>query len=178
VLCQLCLFAHSVASLHQSNPKKERTIMLRLKKQIYQKAIQHQQSVIDDYQQRIKDAMANDGNVNEEEYDNQKQSFNTQVLSEVTLLNEQLILAQQEMEELKKVETLGKLHAGKIGFGKVVKTNKRTFFVAIGVEEFDVNGEMIWGISIHSPAFKAMEGKKTGEQFIVSDTIYHILDVY
>jgi hypothetical protein len=152
--------------------------MLRLKKEIYQTAFERQESVISDYQRRIKDAMANDGNVNEEQYDNQKQGFEAQLLSEVSLLNEQLAIAVKDLEELKKAETFGTLDAGKIGFGKVVKTNKRTFFIAIGIEDFDVNGELISGISTHSLAFKAMEGKRCGDRFIVNGTIYHILDVY
>ncbi|HWA33529.1 MAG TPA: hypothetical protein VG737_05345 [Cyclobacteriaceae bacterium] len=152
--------------------------MLRLKKEIYQHAFQRQESVINDYKRRIQDAMANDGTVNEEQYDNQKQGFEAQILSEVTLLNEQLVAAEKDLEELKKTQTLGTLNSGKAGFGKVVKTNKRTFFIAIGIEDFDVNGEMISGISVHSPAFKAMEGKKSGDRFIVNGTIYHILDVY
>jgi transcription elongation GreA/GreB family factor len=152
--------------------------MLRLKKEIMLAAIASQKSIIHDYQRRIRNATYGDRNSHEAQYDNKTRTFEAEVLSEASLLIEQLRQASTDLQELGKVEKLGHANSGKASFGKVVKTNKRTFFIAVGMDDFEVNGQMISGISLHSPVYKAIEGKKQGDRFIVDGTIYHILDVY
>ncbi len=142
-----------------------------------QVALERQRNVVKDFSQRIKDATANDGNVNEEEYDNQKQAFEAQVLAEVSLLNEQLHVAERDLAELEKMRDTPVDHEGAIGYGSLVKTDKRTFFVSTGIEDFLVHGQTIAGISTHSPIYHAMRGKYAGESFMQSGIRYTIREV-
>ena len=79
------------------------TDRINFKDQILQAAKTKQEGIISDFRQRIKDAMANDGNVNEEEYDNHNQSFNASILAEVNLLNNELEFVNHELEEIRRI---------------------------------------------------------------------------
>ncbi len=147
-----------------------------LKETLLSTAISRKRAVVDDFNQRIKDAMANDGNVNEEEYDNQKQAFEAQLLFDVNLLTEQLHIAERDLGDLQKID----VKAGEndaVGFGSIVKTDQRTFFVSTGIEDFVVNGQTITGISVQSPIYHAMQGKRPGEKFTQSGISYTIREI-
>jgi hypothetical protein len=152
-------------------------IMTSLKESVIQVALERQRSVVQDFRQRIKDATANDGNVNEEEYDNQKQAFQAQVLAEVSLLNEQLQVAERDLAELEKMGSVSGDREGAVGYGNLVKTDKRTFFISTGIEDFLVQGQMISGVSTHSPIYHAMCGKHAGDTFMQSGIQYSIREV-
>ncbi len=147
-----------------------------LKETVLRTAISRKRAVVDDFNQRIKDATATDGNVNEEEYDNQKKAFEAQILSEVNLLTEQLQIAERDLADLQRID----VNAGEsdvVGFGNIVKTDQRTFFVSTGIEDFVVNGQTITGISVHSPIYHAMQGKRPGEKFTQSGISYTIREI-
>ncbi len=151
--------------------------MTSLKENVIRAAIERQRGVVNDFMQRIKDATVNDGNVNEEEYDNQKQAFEAQVHDEVTLLTDQLKIAERELADLQRIVDRPVDHQGAVGFGDVVKTDKRTFFVSTSIEDFLVQGQTISGISTHSPIFQAMRGKHIGDDFTQSGVRYTIREV-
>lgn len=146
------------------------------KKAILEAGIRKQELLVADFVQRISDAMINDGNVNEENYDTQQQTFNAGVLSEINALTHELEFAKEELRNLRKINTETIFH--EVAVGAVVRTNQRTFFVSSSLEEFRVNGHTFFGISAHSPIFKAMKGKRAGDRFEISDTEYLIGDVY
>jgi hypothetical protein len=50
-------------------------------------------------------------------------------------------------------------------YGTVVRTDKETFFISVGIEEFNVDGQPVFGISVQSPIYRVMKGKKVGEHF-------------
>ena len=65
-----------------------------------------------------------------------------------------------------------------VTLGSLVETEKGMFFIAISLGELSFNQEKIFVISAESPLAKAMNGKKTGESFVVnnlSQTIINIL---
>ena len=65
-----------------------------------------------------------------------------------------------------------------VSLGSWVETDKGKFFIAISLGELSFNQEKIFVISAESPLAKAMNGKKTGESFVVnnlSQTIINIL---
>ena len=149
-----------------------------LKKKILKAARRKHELVINDFRQRIRDAMATDGGVNEEEYDNHQLSFNAGILSEVNLLNNELEFVNQELEELKKIENYSDTIHVRVEYGAVVRTDKSTFFVSTSIEQFEVAGNPILGLSVHSPLYQAMKGKRVGETFTYKKTSYTITEIF
>jgi hypothetical protein len=151
---------------------------LLLKRQIVDAGIRKQESLINNFRQRIADVMANDGNVNEEEYDSHSQSFKSEGISEVNLLNNELRFSVEELRELKRIECTDEHHPSAVQFSAVVETDRRTFFVAVSLEEFRAGHQTIFGVSVYSPIYKAMKGKKIGSSFSYGGITYQIEDIF
>jgi hypothetical protein len=151
--------------------------MIALKKEIVDAGIKKHQIVMDDFRQRIKDIMKTDHNVNEEEYDSQVQSHKAEELTEVSLLSDQLEFAQNELDALKRIDSYFDQHSS-VEFGTVVETDKGTFFVSASIEEFEVDGKLLFGLSVQSPLYKRMRGKKVGETFTQGSTTYLIKKIF
>jgi len=147
-----------------------------MKKMILEAGLRKQSQLIKDFKTRIKEAMANDGNVNEESYDNHQQVFEAQVLAEVNLLNDELEFANHELQEMKKIDSDYKHE--QVDYGSVVQTDQRTFFVSAGIEEFPVGDKSYFGVSVKSPIYQAMKGKKVGDLFSSHQKVYRIEAIY
>ncbi|WP_020571778.1 hypothetical protein [Neolewinella persica] len=63
-----------------------------------------------------------------------------------------------------------------IQLGDVVETDKGNFFVAVPSEEFEIAGVKYRGISVESPLFQALRGKKNGEKVIVNNNSFVLLN--
>jgi transcription elongation GreA/GreB family factor len=151
--------------------------MIHFKKAVLDVGIKKHLSVINDFQERIKDMMANDGNVNEEEYDSHAQSHNAETVAEVSLLSDQLQFANHELEELRRLDSyMDRVHSS-VEFGTLVTTDKDTFFVSTSIERFFVEGKSIFGLSVQSPLYKEMKGKKVGEVFTYNNITYRIVEI-
>jgi len=150
--------------------------MSNIKKVILEAGLQKQVALITDFRTRIKDAMANEGITNEESYDNHQQTFQAEVLAEVNLLNDELEFANQELIEMKKIDSDYK-HKN-VDYGAVVQTDQRTFFVSASLEEFTAGGKQYFGISINSPIYQAMRRKKVGDRFSTHNKTYIIEAIY
>lgn len=149
-----------------------------LKRRILEAAERKHEEVISDFRQRIRDAMANDGNVNEEEYDSHQQSFKAGILAEVNLLNNELEFANRELRELKRIGSFKDTVHEHVGPGSVVRTDKYTFFVSASIERFEVDGEVILGLSTDSPLYEAMKGKRGRESFSYKQDTYVIMEIF
>ena len=68
-------------------------------------------------------------------------------------------------------------HKG-VSLGSWVETNKGKFFIAISLGEILFNQEKVFVISTESPLAKAMNGKKTGESFVVNNLTQIIKNIY
>lgn len=68
-------------------------------------------------------------------------------------------------------------HKG-VSLGSWVETNKGKFFIAISLGELSFNQEKIFVISAESPLAKAMNGKKTGESFVVNNLSQIIKNIW
>ncbi len=49
--------------------------------------------------------------------------------------------------------------------------------VSASIEEFTVEGKSVFGLSVHSPLYKEMKGKKVGERFTYNTTTYLIKEI-
>lgn len=150
--------------------------MSTLRQLVIESGLEKQQRLIADFRDRIKDAMANDGNVNEESYDNHQQTFQAEVLAEVNLLADELEFATKELIEMKKIDPDHKPVQAE--YGAIVETDVRTFFVSASLEEFMVSGRPFFGVSINSPIYQDMKGKRVGDSFTVRGTTYNIRKIY
>jgi AAA15 family ATPase/GTPase len=148
------------------------------KHKILEAAIRQHETVIHDFHERIKEMMQTDGNVNEEGYDNQEQAFKSETTAKVSAISEQLEFANHELEELMKMPSdLGTIH-NTIQRGSVVRTDKEIFFVSASIERFYVDGAPFFGLSVMTPLYQAMKGKKAGSTVSYGSTGYRILDVF
>ena len=80
------------------------------------------------------------------------------------------------------LEALEKLDAAEVlqtvQFGSVVITDQRAFLVAISVEEFEVDGINVLGLSTKAPLYLAMKGMRAGDQVGVNGVTYTIKAVF
>ena len=65
-----------------------------------------------------------------------------------------------------------------VTLGSLVETEKGKFFIAISLGELSFNQEKIFVISAESPLAKAMNGKKTGESFVVNNLSQIIKNIW
>ena len=65
-----------------------------------------------------------------------------------------------------------------VTLGSLVETEKGKFFIAISLGELSFNQEKIFVISAESPLAKAMNGKKTGESFVVNNLQQTIKNIW
>jgi len=73
---------------------------IEFKAKILQAGILKQQHVIDDFQKRVKEIMTGEA-IDKDEYDSHQQSFKSETMTEVSLLSDQLHIANHELDELK-----------------------------------------------------------------------------
>ena len=113
-----------------------------------------------------------------EEYDNNELSQKAQASEELDTLNDQLRLATEEMTILESLFSSVSTQQTSVSPGAVVVTNRDTFLVAVSSEQFEVEGRTFNGISVKSPLYLAMKGKKTGEKFTYRGLTYKILAIF
>lgn len=133
-------------------------------------------SVMNDFRERIRAMEVNAAGENTEAHDRRSQGM--EAVAELNTLKEQLEFATREWNELLRIESLGNVNHSHADFGAVVVTDKRTFFVSASIEDFAVNGYTLFGLSVHTPLYKAMQGRKTGENFAYAGITYTINNIY
>ena len=149
-----------------------------LKKKMLYASIGKHQTVIDDFQQGIKDLLNSASKVNEDEMDLSQQGINTEIIQQVDRLADQLSFANDEMKLLyDMISSIEYIH-NTVQPGTVVVTDKKTFFVSASIEEFDLDGMKVFGLSKKSPLYKKMAGKKKGDSFTYKKTKYVIEDLF
>jgi hypothetical protein len=147
------------------------------KAKVLQAGILQQQKVIDDFKKRVNEIMASEAN-EKDEYDAHQQSFKSETMTEVSLLSDQLHFASHELDELRHIQNYEHQGHSMAEYGTVVKTDKETFFISVGVEEFYVNGQPVFGISVQSPIYRVMKGKRVGDHFTYNGITYLIEEIF
>lgn len=150
---------------------------LDLKIKILKAGIRQHEKIIQDVKGRIKEMMSA-VEERDDEYDSHAQSFKEETTAEVSLLADQLQFANHELEELRKIESYRDSGHSVVEFGTVVRTDHATFFISARLNKFNVDGQVVQGISIQSPLYLKMKGKKPGDRFTHHGTTYEILEVF
>ncbi|WP_017731518.1 hypothetical protein [Nafulsella turpanensis] len=135
--------------------------------------IESQQSMMQTAQQAMRDIQerALEGRSNEELSD----AFIAQCQNEQNMYVKRLHEVSGTISILEKVK--GVKGGEAIGFGSLIITNHQNFFVAASIGEFKLEDENFFIISAQTPIYKAMEGKRAGEQFEFRGRQYKIMDV-
>ena len=147
------------------------------KAKILQASMMQQQKVIDDFKKRVNELTASEAN-EKDEYDSHQQSFKSETMTEVSLLSDQLQFANHELDELKHIQNYEHECHSMAEYGTVVKTDKETFFISVGVEQFYADDQAVFGISVQSPIYRTMKGKKVGDCFTYHGVIYLIEEIF
>jgi transcription elongation GreA/GreB family factor len=133
-----------------------------LKEHLLNYCINHQKDAIERLQKEIDDAqkMANDYGAPKDRYD----SFRTKMMRQRDMFAQQQAKANTVLNTLHKI-SLDK-EFDKVEFGSVVITNKQKLFVSAGIGKIETNGQTFYAISPVVPIYKALEGKKAGDEVI------------
>ncbi|MCD4731516.1 MAG: GreA/GreB family elongation factor, partial [Bacteroidales bacterium] len=65
-----------------------------------------------------------------------------------------------------------------VEFGTVIITNKQNLFISIGLGKVLTEEAVFYAISPAVPIYKAMAGKKAGEEFAFNNITYKIEKIY
>lgn len=148
------------------------------KREVLEAAIKQHETVIADFREGIRQMMANEGNVNEEEYDLQTQAMTAETSADVDRLAGQLAFANRELEELIRMRQFIHEPHQTVQRGSVVKTDRETFFVSASIERFTAGDQAYFGLSSASPLYQQMKGLKAGDRFSYGKTSYQIQEIY
>jgi hypothetical protein len=110
-------------------------------------------------------------------YDSHPVSFKFQTLAEAHILTDQIRLANQELDQLMQIPSNISESHPKVEYGKIVITNKDIFFISAAIERFYVFEFSVVGLSVHSPLYMEMKGKKAGDYFKYNEVLYRIKEI-
>jgi len=115
---------------------------------------------------------ANDYGCPKDRYD----SFRTQLLRKRDLFALQLAKANEQMDILKRIDP--EKACTQVEFGAIVFTNRQKLFVSIGLGKLNVDGEDYYAISPVVPVYKAMEGRRAGDEFVFNGNSTKIINIF
>lgn len=150
---------------------------LDFKKKVLQKARERQDEIINDFKMRIADLRVNEMIVNEGRYDDDERSISEANKELISGLAQELNFALEEKDLLKKM-VVGDHTVDKVVIGAIVVTDQRIFYPSVSLENFEVDGKQLFGISLEAPLYKEMEGKKKGDSFQYGSDTYQIIEIY
>lgn len=98
------------------------------------------------------------------------------------LIRDRDMFARKLGEQLSGLDTLRQIDVNKtlstVQPGSVVITEKQKFFVSIGLGELKIDGDIYFAISVQSPLYQQMEGKKAGDSFEFRNISHKIVNVF
>ena len=147
------------------------------KKQILETARARQHEIVTDFKVRIDDINGVEYTTDEDQHDLDQLSANQSNKALIAMLTKEWEFAKNELDFLQKMVVLDSPLDSAV-IGAVVVTDQKTFYPSVSVENFEVNGESVFGISKKAPLFKEMEGKKVGDTFSFNNYDYNIKDIY
>ena len=103
-------------------------------------------------------------------------SFRTQLLRKKDMFAQQVGKANEQLDVLKRIDP--EKECSRVEFGAVIITNKQNLFISIGLGKVPTEEAVFYAISPAVPIYKAMEGKKAGEEFAFNNITYKIEKIY
>lgn len=99
-----------------------------------------------------------------------------QVLNRVEARSSVVEALQRDIDILSGIESI--VPTEEIQLGDVIETDKGHFFVAVAADEFVVEGITYRGISVDSPLYKALRGKKNGDTITINENSFVLKNSY
>ena len=115
--------------------------------------------------------MANDYGPPKDRYD----AFRTKQMRLADMYSKQFDTAQSNIRTLRMInpDKVSKC----IEFGSLVCTDNQKMFVSVSLGKIDFENDVYYAISVQVPIFKAMEGKKKGDEFIFNGIKHKIISL-
>ncbi|MFT7352868.1 MAG: hypothetical protein ACI9XR_002659 [Flavobacterium sp.] len=144
------------------------------KNDILQACIAKQTELIDGFTAKLKamEADTADNNLSS----SQSVNRSTEKIELTNAIGKELDFAKREMEFLKNGSTTTEFKTVKPG--AVVVTDLITFYICVSIENFEVAGKQLFGMSTKAPLYLAMQGMKKGDTFSYNEKSYKIQDLY
>lgn len=141
---------------------------------IVRACIQKQEALIKDFEKEIASIKSeiHDNDTSQSQGDNSK-AERTDVLN---TYEKELVFLKNEMTYLENLDWKGNNEVAEPG--AVVVTDKITFFICVSIEDVEVDGQTVYGISAKAPLFGQMRGLKVGDSFEYNKAKYQIKSVY
>lgn len=140
-------------------------------------AILKEESIANDFRIRIKELQESEVVTSQDEIDLQQKSFSDSVDDEINMLADRLYEANNNLKFLNDLKYEGTLDL-QVNPGALVEVNNNLFLIGISIPDFKIDEKEARGLSIDSPFYKAMEGKKEGESFVFENKKFKIITIY
>lgn len=115
---------------------------------------------------------ANDYGLPKDRYD----SFRAQLLRKSDMFAQKLVKNNEQLALLDRIDISRK--KDKVEIGALVITENQNLFVSISLGKIEIDSKTYYAISPAVPVFKAMDGKKAGEEFEFNGRKNKILEIY
>lgn len=148
--------------------------MNKLKEKILETCKSLQLETINNLKSEIEEVQnaANEYGLPKDRYD----SFRAQLLRKKDMFGQQLAKANEQLEILMRINPDKNYSMAE--FGAVIITNKQKLVISIGLGKVLVGEDVFFAISPAVPIYKAMEGKKVGEEFAFNNNSYKIEKIF
>ena len=132
------------------------------------------EEVIGELQEVISDAQtsANDYGPPKDRYD----SYRNQLMRRNEMYSQQMQKALEQKKTLDLIDPDQSLD--QVEFGAVVVTDRQRLFIAAPVGKVQYAGQRYFVVSPHVPVYKAMQGKKAGEEYVFNNKKDTIREVF
>lgn len=144
------------------------------KKLVFDACMEQQTKEVENFESRVdnlkKDMFSNTESASQSGGGN---AGNMELLSNY---EKELVFSRMEMTQLKSLNPL--VTNSIVEPGAIVMTNHLNFYISVPTDKIVIKEVSFIGISMKSPIYAVMQGKKKGDEFVFNETNYSILDIY
>jgi hypothetical protein len=144
------------------------------KESLQQKLIELQRLAVEELKEKVEATRSVVDIDDNDTIDPEDLSHQTESAELKHLFDQQLIKAEGELESLKRIDFSKKEIAIP---GAVVSTESFHFLLGFAAIPFEFEGKRIVGVSVDSPIYPEIRGKKAGDTFTYSNTSYTIKEI-
>lgn len=150
---------------------------LAFKKKIHDEAIASVEKTVKDLKKEIALIKHGEMVIDEDQFDMDQQAQGEAAHEVIHELAGQLHFELEELDKLHRMDIKLPL-LQTVAPGAVVVTNRKTFYISVGIEDFWVENREVFGLSPLAPIYEVMDGKRKGDSFFFRDIDYTIEDIF
>lgn len=144
------------------------------KQEIYNTCLERQEELVSNFRSKVNDL--NQDLFARDTIPSQEDHTPAEHIDILETMDQELRFLHTELNLLKSIDI--ESNRSMVEPGAVVVTDRRVFFISVSIEEIEVNGNKVFGISTHAPLYEKMHHLKKGESFEFNGTRYNIEDLY